>query len=120
MAEAFARAYGSDVLVPASAGLGPANRVAPDTIRAMLEKNLNITDHFPKSIRQFDRTQFDLIVNLSGYPIQGRAEPIVDWETPDPVCMDYKDHCAVRDLIERMVVHLVLQLRRERATSASR
>jgi len=40
MAEAFARAYGSDVLIAASAGLTPASGVAADTSRAMAEKGL--------------------------------------------------------------------------------
>ena len=42
MAEGFARAYGSDVMIPASAGFTPASRVAPDTIRAMAEPRISI------------------------------------------------------------------------------
>ena len=32
---------------------------------------------------------------------------------PDPVAMDYEDHCEVRDQIERLVMDLILKLRRE-------
>jgi arsenate reductase len=115
MAEAFARAYGLDVLIPASAGLYPATRVAPDTIRAMNEKNLDLRDHFPKSIRQLGkRVHFDLVVNMSGYPLaEGIEAPVQSWEVPDPVSLNYDDHCAVRDQIESLVVQLVLELRRE-------
>jgi len=51
MAEAFARLYGNDVIIAASAGISPAYSVAPDTMRAMREKNLDLRDHFPKSLR---------------------------------------------------------------------
>jgi hypothetical protein len=38
MAEGFARAYGGDIIVAASAGLAPAMSVAADTIRAKLTR----------------------------------------------------------------------------------
>ena len=44
-------------------------RMAPDTMRAMDEKNIDLRDHFPKSIRQLGRAQFDLVVNMSGSEI---------------------------------------------------
>ena len=82
----FARAYGSDVLIPASAGLAPALGVAPDTMRAMVEKNLDLRDHFPKSIRQLGRAHFDLAINMSGDELPPEAgAQIVEWDVPDPV-----------------------------------
>jgi arsenate reductase len=114
MAEAFARLYGDDVLIAGSAGVAPAFSVAPDTMRAMEEKNLDLRDHFPKSIRQLGRSQFDLVINMSGssLPPVGAA-PIRDWDVDDPIAMDYEEHCEVRDDIERLVMQLVLELRRE-------
>ena len=112
MAEGFARTYGSDVMIPASAGLAPASGVAPDTIRAMDEKNIDLRDQFPKSLRQLGKAEFDLLVNMTGFflpqEFKGR---IVDWEVADPVFMEYKDHCAVRDQIEQLVMKLILELR---------
>ena len=113
MAEAFARAYGADVMIPASAGLGPANQVMPDTIRAMLEKNLDVRDHFPKDLRHMLRLHFDLVVNLSGRPLPDCDVPTREWDVADPVAMSYEDHCAVRDEIERLVMGLISELRRE-------
>ena len=115
MAEAFARAYGQDVLIAASAGLYPATRIAPDTMKAMDEKDLDLRDHFPKSIRQLgSRARFDLVINMSGLPLpEGTASAVESWHVPDPVSMKYNDHCAVRDKIEGMVMQLVLELRRE-------
>jgi arsenate reductase len=112
MAEGFARTYGSDVMIPASAGLAPASAVAPDTIRAMDEKNIDLRDQFPKSLRQLGRADFDLVINMTGVflpkEFKGR---IVDWEVADPVYMEYTEHCEIRNAIESRVMKLVLELR---------
>jgi arsenate reductase (thioredoxin) len=113
MAEAFARAYGSDVMVPSSAGFAPALKVPGDTIRAMEEKNLDVRSQIPKSISELSGAQFDLIINMSGYPLpQANGTPLREWEVPDPVVMEYEAHCRVRDQIEMLVMKLILELRR--------
>ena len=113
MAEAFARAYGSDVLIAASAGLTPAFSVAPDTMRAMSEKGLDLRDHFPKGLRQLERTAFDLVINMSGFDLPKSVGAVTrTWDVPDPICLDYDEHCEVRDAIERLVTNLILELRR--------
>jgi arsenate reductase len=118
MAEGFARALGDDVLIPASAGLAPAMGIAPDTIRAMAEKDIPLRDHFSKSLRNLARIRFDVVVNMSQRPL-GRTEPdgtlarTVEWEIPDPVGMTYEEHCEIRDAIERKVVELIGELRAE-------
>lgn len=116
MAEAFARAYGSDVLVAASAGLTPATGIAEDTMRAMLAKGLDLRDHFPKSIRHLNRAHFDIVINMSGFDIPDSVgTSIRSWEVPDPVYLKYDEHCEVRDAIERLVMTLILELRREQS-----
>ena len=112
MAEGFARAFGGDVIIPASAGLAPASMVAPATLRAMDERNIDLRDQFPKNLRQLGRAAFDLTVNMTGFflprEFKGR---IVDWEVADPVFMEYAEHCEVRDRIEELVMKLILELR---------
>jgi arsenate reductase len=116
MAEAFARAYGSDVLVPASAGLAPASRVAPDTIEAMNDKGFDLRDHFPKAIRHLGRVEFDLVINMSGEPLPDTVRcEVRAWDVEDPVCLSYEEHCAVRDEIEKLVMTLILELRKDQA-----
>jgi protein-tyrosine-phosphatase len=116
MAEGFARAYGADVVIPASAGLAPATGIAPDTRRAMLERNIDIRDQFPKTIRHLGRARFDLAVNMSGEDLSSDAcERIVDWDIADPVRESYERHCEIRDEIERKVMNLILDLRRSPA-----
>jgi len=101
-------------MVPASAGVAPANRIASDTLDAMNEKGIDLKDHFPKAIRHLGRVEFDLIINMSGekLPPSGGAK-VRDWKVADPIGMKYDDHCDVRDDIERRVMELILELRRE-------
>ena len=112
MAEGFASRYGGDVLVPASAGVAPAMTVASDTIRAMDQKNIDLRDHFPKSLKHLARIPFDLIVNMSGRALPEPAAPVRDWEIEDPIGREFPVYCEVRDQIERLVMELILELRR--------
>jgi arsenate reductase len=113
MAEGFARTYGSDVMMVASVGVSPATGLAPDTIRAMEQKNIDIRDHFPKSLGHLGRAEFDLVVNMSGFYLPKEfGIHIVDWEVADPVFMEFEEHCEVRDDIEKRVMSLILELRR--------
>lgn len=117
MAEAFAHAYGADVMIPASAGLSPASGIPPDTFDAMAEKALDLKDHFPKHVMQLARAQFDLVVNMSGFdlPFDFKSE-VRTWDIEDPVWMRYEEHCAIRDQIERRVMELIIELRRDQNT----
>ncbi len=121
MAEAFARMYGSDVMVPASAGLSPAMNIASDTIRAMDAKGIDLRDQFPKSLRHLGRSQFDLVINMSGMelpPIPGSK--YCEWDVPDPIFLKFPEHCEVRDAIEHLVMTLILDLRREQRLARER
>ena|SRR5215831_10035644 len=113
MAEAFARTYGSDVLLAASAGIAPALTVAADTKRAMADKNIALDDQFPKSIQQLKAARFDLVINMSGVelPLLGQA-PVRTWKVNDPIGTKYTMHCEIRDQIEKLVMDLILELRR--------
>ncbi len=114
MAEAFARAYGSDVMIPASAGVAPALGVAPDTRRAMKEKNISLDDHFPKSVQQLSTIHFDIIVNMSGVDLAvDYVAQVREWNVRDPIGTKYEAHCEIRDQIERLVMELILELRRD-------
>ena len=123
MAEAFARTYGADVLIPASAGLAPAIRIATDTLKAMAEKNIDLRDQFPKSLRHLGRSEFDLVVNLSGSSVPedlASRTKVLEWEVDDPVFMKYDQHCEIRDEIEKLVMSLILDLRQQAAPSRLR
>lgn len=111
MAEGFARAYGKDVMTPESAGLSPAMVVPEETRQTMAEKNIDISPQFPKPVNMFPRGHFDVIVNISGYPVPGYPEAL-EWKVNDPIGGTDDEYRATRDLIEQLVMKLILDLRR--------
>lgn len=111
MAEGFARAYGADVLVPTSAGLGPAISVAPLTHKVMLEKNIDIGPVYPKKVDTL-AGDFDLIINMSGHKIPAHIQgPVEEWTVRDPIGESEVVYRQVRDEIEQRVMRLVLAMR---------
>lgn len=120
MAEGFARKYGADVMEPHSAGLYPAGIVAPLTAKVMLEKNVDLSGHFPKGLEAVPGP-FDVMINLSGERVP--APPGVtaeDWKVRDPVASSEDVHREVANEIEQRVMRLVLTLRAKQQPSARR
>jgi arsenate reductase (thioredoxin) len=114
MAEGFARCYGRDVMHAQSAGLAPAASVAPDTVRTMAEKNIDLEGHFPKALTEFSPNEWDVIVNMSGFPLPSAYLPAVrHWTIQDPMGEDEDVYRRIRDQIEHLVMHLILEYRRE-------
>lgn len=108
MAEAFARVHGRGVIEPSSAGVYPASIIAPDTVRAMAEKGIDLKGQFPKNVTLMDLSKFDLVVDMSGGLMEGAPSTTVEvWDVPDPVVMEYGEHCRVRDRIELLVKDLI-------------
>jgi arsenate reductase (thioredoxin) len=119
MAEGFARAYGSDVMEAQSAGLGPAPGMPIQTIETMKEKNIDVSEHFPKGIDSVDRKDLALIVNMTGQTLPAKMTvPVVDWEVKDPIGKGDKVYQQTRDDVERRVMELIMWLRAERARQA--
>ena len=112
MAEGFAGAYGRDVLEPYSAGLAPAMTVPEETRQTMAEKNVDISRQFPKPVSLFPRGHFDLVVNISGYPIAGYPQA-VEWKVSDPIGGSAEAYRAARNQIEQLVMKLIVELRRK-------
>lgn len=112
MAEGFAHAYGADVMESHSAGLAPAMAVPDETRQTMAEKNLDISAQFPKPVSLFPDGHFDLVINISGYPIPGYPLA-VEWKVSDPIGGSPEEYRATRDRIEQLVMMLILELRRK-------
>lgn len=115
MAEAFARAYGSDILVAESAGLMPAMIIAPLTRQVLAERNLNIDSHFPKGLEFAWREPFDVVVNMSGQPVSMPNARVVTWPVRDPIGQPESVYRTVVQQIEGLVMGLILSLRSGRA-----
>lgn len=113
MAEGFARKYGSDVMHAWSAGLAPASIVQPLTLEVMAQKNVDISDQFPKSVDELELNAFDVVVNMSGMllPTVVRGEVLI-WNVVDPMMQSEETYVRVRDQIEGLVMQLILDARR--------
>jgi arsenate reductase len=113
MAEAFARAYGSDVLVAESAGVAPAMIISPLTKQVLAERNLNIDGHFPKGLELVGSEPFDVVVNMSGQPVSLPKTRVVTWRVRDPIGEPESVYQSVMQQIEGLVMGLILSLRSE-------
>ena len=117
MAEAFARAYGADVIVPYSAGLVPTTLIAPLTREVMQAKNITLDNQFAKGLDAFGAERFDIVVNLSGEKLTIRNVPatregiFLEWKVKDPMGSGANAYRKAADQIESRVMKLVLELR---------
>jgi arsenate reductase (thioredoxin) len=111
MAEAFARAYGSDVFDVHSAGLTPAPMIAPLTKQVLNEKNLRLDGQFPKSVETISREPFDIVVNMSGIKVAIPGARMIDWQVRDPIGLEEEVYRAVASEIEALVMRLILEVR---------
>ena len=107
----FARKYGADVMVSESAGVYPINRVDPASIRIMQERNIDISDAYPKGLEDVNVNSFDWIINMSGQRLQSAKGRVEDWVVPDPITKSDEDFRSTADLLEQLVMRLILQLR---------
>jgi arsenate reductase len=114
MAEAFANLYGKDVLVASSSGLAPTEIIVRETIECMRESGVDLSHQFPKRYDPLQSGSYDLIINMSGYELPGPVEaPVRNWMIRDPIGQSEQVYRDSRDTIERQVMQLILQLRRE-------
>lgn len=114
MAEAFANAYGRETVQAESAGIAPVLAVPEATKALMREKGIEMDGHFPKALVHMDVKSYDVIVNMSGMPLQ--APPgveVLNWNVDDPVGSGEKKMREVRDDIEQRVTGLLIRLRRQ-------
>src|SRR5207249_10567780 len=63
MAEGFARAYGSDVMVSRSAGFSMATVIATLKRQVLSERIIRIDEHFTNSLDVYSRDKFDMVGN---------------------------------------------------------
>jgi len=111
MAEAFARAYGGDILDVQSAGVSPATYIAPLTKQTLGERNLTIDDHFPKGLDHVRHQHFDVAINMSGMPVGLPGARVIEWTVPDPIGHTAAYYRSVATQLEGLVMRLILELR---------
>jgi len=114
MAEAFARAYGADIMEVQSAGVSPATYIAPLTKQTLGERNLAIDDHFPKGMDLMRQQHFDVVINMSGVPVGLPGARVIEWKVPDPIGQSESIYRTVATQIEGLVMRLIMELRTTR------
>lgn len=108
MAEGFARKYGGDVMEAYSAGLYPTTIVAPLTAKVMLEKNVDVSNQFPKGMEAVPGP-FDMVVNMSGQRMPAPPGVTAEvWKIRDPIGLSEDIFREVANEIEQRVMRLVL------------
>jgi arsenate reductase len=114
MAEAFANAYGRDVLEADSAGFMPAKQPSLTARRLMMEKGLDIAESEPRRWNQNDLETCDLIINMCEYGLPKTSAPVVKTPFPDPVGRAEDERREIRDQIEILVQVMLAQFRQAR------
>lgn len=113
IAEAFARALGSETLVAFSAGMEPAECIPATARRAMGEGPVAFApDQRPKLLTEFDLSGFDVIVNFSGVKLPPNQAVVLEPFVPSAVAGDLESHRDVRGRIEALVRFLIEHFRR--------
>jgi protein-tyrosine-phosphatase len=115
MAEALARHLGADVIEPSSAGIYPASIIQPETLQVLEERGIKLEPRKPRSLFLLDAKQVDLLVNMSGAPLDNLLHSFLGrqivWPVRDPVGQPLGVYRAVRDEIEKKVSELIKELR---------
>lgn len=116
MAEGFAHEYGGDIVTPESAGLAPAGMIVDETVRAMAQKSVDISNQYSKAFRLDEANECDFVVNMSGLRLpDGVSAPVLEWDVHDPIGQSDEVYAKVRDQIEALVTDLIWKLRRGRS-----
>lgn len=110
MAQAFALMQGVEAY---SAGSKPSGVVNPRAIRAMAELGYDLSTHESKSLDEVKAyAPFDAVVTMGcgdACPWMP-AKKHIDWQIPDPRNMEPAEFNEVRNLINRQVQQLLLEI----------
>lgn len=117
MAEAFANAYGSDVLDTSSAGLVPASRLSRTMCQVMAEKQITIETRQPRRLNALDLIGFDLVINLCEYALPNTSAEVIKVAIADPSGHEERRYREVRDRLEEVVESLIAQFRTARGVA---
>ena len=121
MAEAIARLNAADIIEPSSAGLYPLGHLAEPTIDALEANGYSAEGLASKFISREAVSSADLIVNLSGLPIDPLfssgpsrltdGQRIENWDVSDPYGEGAATYQRILEELEKRVQRLADQLR---------
>ena len=108
MAEGFAREYGDDIFEVYSAGTDPAPEVKPNAVKAMEEKDIDISEQYPKLLKEIPG-DLDILITM-GCNVECPYIPCKfreDWGLDDPAGHSIEVFRETRDVIEEKVKDLI-------------
>lgn len=117
MAEAWVRHRAVEGIEAVSAGLTPLGYITPETAQVMKEKNASVDGQQSKGLEAIDWKQVDVLVNMTFMPVRsvvpGFSGRRVEWRVPDPFQCSMRTYRRVRDLLERRVDKLIVELKQD-------
>jgi protein-tyrosine-phosphatase len=122
MAEAVARKLASDIIEPSSAGLYPFGCLAGHTEQTLLANGYSVAELSSKSLRREALESADLIINMSGQPLDlllahinstdpPLADKIENWCIEDPYGASPATYQKILEELESRVLSLADRLR---------
>ena len=117
MAEAFAKRYGGEDVEVYSAGTMPASSIHPEVIEVMKEKGFDLSGRKPQMLDLKMVEAADIVVTM-GCSVEGLCpapliKNIIDWKLEDPKGKPIEKVREIRDEVERRVLMLLEQIKRE-------
>ena len=117
MAEAWVRHRAVEGIEAVSAGLTPLGYITPETAQVMKEKHASVDGQQSKGLEAIDWKQVDVLVNMTFMPVRsvvpGFSGRRVEWRVPDPFQCSMRTYRRVRDLLERRVDKLIVELKQD-------
>ena len=113
MAEAITRHHASDIIEPSSAGLAPLGYIVEPTSETLHANGYSAEGLASKRLSRQAIDDADLIVNLSGHPIDclpARAK-VEEWPVEDPYGSDAVTYQRILEEIEGRVLTLAARFR---------
>ena len=116
MAEAIARHHASDVLEPSSAGLAPLGYIVDPTTETLAANGYSTEGLASKRLSRQAIDETDVVVNLSGHPIDSLPDrvKVEEWPVEDPYGADPATYQRILEEIEGRVLTLAARFRSQR------
>jgi protein-tyrosine-phosphatase len=115
MAEAFARIHGKGLVQAYSSGSKPSGKVNVKAINAMREFSYDLSTHHSKQLADLPDVEFDTVVTLGCGDTcpQIRTKKRITWDISNPKSLDSRNFNEIRDLIERNVKQLIIDMQQD-------
>lgn len=116
MAEAFGKMYGEGIIEVWSSGSRPSGIVNPKAIASMKEVGYDLSKHVSIGLDELPQINWDYAITMGcgdECPMI-KADNREDWGLPDPKHMEPKEFARVRDIIEKEVMDLIEEIKKEK------